>query len=153
MAAHPALNSAVGAIDAPGRLCVRELSLPSHLPGGPALPRPDHAGPPRLLALGIVRDYKGVDLLVDALRDVPDLRLTVAGELWGDAGRRVRELATDPRVEDRVEVHSGYVPAERIAELMAHHDVVALTYRTATASQNALLALSHGVPVRTVSGS
>ena len=30
---------------------------------------------------------------------------------------------------------------------MAHHDVLALTYRTATASQNALLALSHGVPV------
>ena len=108
---------------------------------------PTHDGPPRLLALGIVRDYKGVDLLVDALREVPDLRLTVAGELWGDAGRRVRELAADPRVEGRVEVHPGYVPADRIAELMAHHDVVALTYRTATASQNALLALSHGVPV------
>ena len=94
-----------------------------------------------------MRDYKGVDLLVDALRDVPDLRLTVAGELWGDAGRRVRELAADPRLAGRVEVHAGYVPADRIPELMAHHDVVALTYRTATASQNALLALSHGVPV------
>ena len=35
----------------------------------------------------------------------------------------------------------------RAFRLMAHHDVVALTYRTATASQNALLALSHGVPV------
>jgi len=126
---------------------VRELALPPHLPGGPALPRPEHAGPPRLLSLGIVRDYKGVDLLVDALRDVPDLRLTVAGELWGDAGRRVRDLAADPRVAGRVEVQAGYVPAERIADLMARHDVVALTYRTATASQNALLARSHGVPV------
>ena len=126
---------------------VRELDLPPHLPGGAPQPRPDHDGPPRLLTLGIVRDYKGVDLLVDALRDVPDLSLTVAGEMWGDAGRRVRELAADPRLEGRVEVHAGYVPAERIPELMAHHDVVALTYRTATASQNALLALSHGVPV------
>lgn len=50
----------------------------------------------RLLSLGIVREYKGLDLLVDALRDVPDATLTVAGELWGDAGRRVRELAADP---------------------------------------------------------
>jgi glycosyltransferase involved in cell wall biosynthesis len=130
-----------------GAAHVRELELPPHLPGGPALPRPEHTGPPRLLSLGIVRGYKGVDLLVDALRDVPDLRLTVAGELWGDAGRRVRDLAADPRLAGRVEVHPGYVPADRIAQLMAQHDVVALTYRTATASQNALLARSHGMPV------
>ena len=101
----------------------------------------------RLLSLGIVRDYKGVDLLADAVRDVPGTRLTVAGELWGEAGRRVRELAADPRLEGRVEVHGGYVPADRIAGLMARHDVVALTYRSATASQNALLARRHGVPV------
>ncbi len=130
-----------------GAAHVRVLGLPPHLPGGPPQARPHHDGPPRLLALGIVRDYKGVDLLLDALRDAPDLRLTVAGELWGDAGRRVRELAADPRLQGRVEVHAGYVPAERIPELMANHDVVALTYVTATASQNALLARRHGVPV------
>ncbi len=101
----------------------------------------------RLLALGIVRDYKGVDLLVDAVRDVPGIHLTIAGELWGDAGRAVRDLAADPRVAGRVEVHPGYVPADRIASLMAHHDVLALTYRSATASQNVLLARLHGLPV------
>lgn len=126
---------------------VRELDLPPHLPGGAPEPRPAHTGPLRLLSLGIVRDYKGVDLLVDALRDVPDVRLTVAGELWGDAGQRVRDLAADPRLEGRVEVHGGYVPADRIASLMAHHDVVALPYRSATASQNVLLARRHGRPV------
>ncbi|HET9022025.1 MAG TPA: glycosyltransferase family 4 protein [Ornithinibacter sp.] len=128
---------------------VKELDLPPHLPGGPPEPRPDTPAdaPVRLLSLGIVRDYKGVDLLVDALRDVPGLHLTVAGELWGDAGRRVRELAEDPRLGGRVEVHSGYVPADRIAGLMAHHDVVVLPYRSATASQNALLAQRYGLPV------
>ena len=126
---------------------VREVDLPPHLPGGPPEDRPPHDGPTRLLSLGIVRDYKGIDLLLDALRDVPDLRLTVAGELWGDAGRRVRELAADPRLEGRVEVHSGYVPADRIAALMARHDVLALTYRSATASQNVLLAKRHALPV------
>ncbi len=128
---------------------VKELDLPPHLPGGPPEPRLDTPpdAPVRLLSLGIVRDYKGVDLLVDALRDVPGLHLTVAGELWGDAGRRVRELAEDPRLGGRVEVHSGYVPADRIAGLMAHHDVVVLPYRSATASQNALLAQRYGLPV------
>ena len=129
---------------------VKELSLPPHLPGGPPEPRPARNGDDgavRILSLGIVRDYKGVDLLVDAVRDVPGIHLTVAGELWGDAGRRVRELASDPRLADRVEVHSGYVPADRIAGLLARHDVLALPYRSATVSQNALLARLHGVPV------
>lgn len=133
-----------------GATRVKELDLPPHLPGGPPEPRPERpAGDSdvRLLSLGIVRDYKGVDLLVDAMRDVPGVRLTVAGELWGEAGRRVRELAADPRLEGRVEVHGGYVPADRIAGLMARHDVFALTYRTATASQNALMARHHGLPV------
>ena len=129
---------------------VKQLSLPPHLPGGPPEPRHARAGDDgavRILSLGIVRDYKGVDLLVDAVRDVPGIHLTVAGELWGDAGRRVRELASDPRLDGRVEVHSGYVPADRIAGLLARHDVLALPYRSATASQNALLARLHGVPV------
>lgn len=126
---------------------VRELDLPPHLPGGEPEKHVDSTGPTRLLALGIVRDYKGVDLLLDAMLDVPDLRLTVAGEMWGDSGRRVKELAADPRLAGRVEVHSGYVPADRIASLMARHDVLTLTYRHATASQNVLLARRHGLPV------
>ena len=136
-----------GAAASLGAMRVKELDLPGHLPGGPPEPRPSHEGPVRLLALGIVRDYKGVDLLVDALRDVDGVTLTVAGELWGDAGTRVRDLAADPRLAGRVEVHPGYVPADRIAGLLARHDVLALTYRSATASQNVLLAHRHGLPV------
>ena len=142
--AQAALAAALGARR------VRELTLPPHLRGGPPEPRPASdagGGAVRVLSLGIVRDYKGVDLLVDAVRDVPGIRLTVAGELWWDAGRRVRELAADPGLEGRVEVHGGYVPADRIPGLLARHDVVALPYRSATASQTALLAQRHGVPV------
>ena len=128
-----------------GRVSVAEL--PPHLPGGAPVERPGHEGPTRLLALGIVREYKGIDLLLRALARVPGPRLTVAGEMWGDAGELVKALARDPRLRDRVEVHSGYVPAERLAPLLASHDVLTLTYRTATASQNVLLAQRHGLPV------
>ncbi len=130
-----------------GAAHVRELDLPPHLPGGPRADHVPSAGPTRLLALGIVRDYKGVDLLLEAVREVPDLRVTVAGEMWGEAGRRVAELADEQGLAGRVEVRGGYVPADRIAELMARHDVLTLTYRDATASQNVLLARRHGLPV------
>jgi glycosyltransferase involved in cell wall biosynthesis len=126
---------------------VRVAVLPPHLPGGDPVPRVAHDGPVRLLSLGIVRDYKGVDLLLEALADVPGPTLTVAGELWGDAGRRVRQLAADPRLRDRVTVLEGYVPATRLAALLASHDVLALPYRSATGSQNALLGRRHGLPV------
>jgi len=126
---------------------VSVTDLPPHLPGGPPIERPSYDGPTRLLSLGMVRDYKGVDLLMEALAQVPGPTLTVAGEMWGSSGERVRELARDPRLRGRVEVHGGYVPADRLAPLLATHDVLALTYRHATASQNALLGQQHGLPV------
>ena len=126
---------------------VSVTDLPPHLPGGPPVERPAHDGAPRLLALGLVRDYKGVDLLLEALADVPGPTLTVAGEMWGTSGERVKQLARDPRLRGRVEVHGGYVPADRLAPLLARHDVLALTYRNATASQNALLGQQHGLAV------
>jgi glycosyltransferase involved in cell wall biosynthesis len=126
---------------------VLELELPPHLPGGPAVPRPAHDGDVRLLALGLVRAYKGTDLLVRAVQQVPGVRLTVAGELWGEAGQQVRALAADPASAGRVALQEGYVPGPALAPLLAAHDVLALPYRSATASQNALLGQAHGLPV------
>ena len=130
-----------------GAARVSVAALPPHLPGGSPTERAPYDGPPRLLALGMVREYKGVDLLLRALQQVPGVTLTVAGELWGASGTAVRELADDPRVRGRVRVQAGYVPSDRLAELLASHDVLALTYRSATASQNALLGQAHGLPV------
>lgn len=121
--------------------------LPPHLPGGDPVERPEHHGPARLLALGLVRGYKGIDVLVRAMLRVPGISLTVAGEIWGDAGDELRRLAESRALRDRVRIHSGYVPADRVARLLAEHDVLSLTYRSATASQNVLLAHRHGLAV------
>jgi glycosyltransferase involved in cell wall biosynthesis len=126
---------------------VDAVDLPPHLPGGDPVLRPAYDGPPRLLALGLVRDYKGTDLLLRAVQRVPDVRLTVAGELWGEAGERVRALAADAAVAGRVAVREGYVAGPALAPLLAAHDVLALPDRSATASQNALLGHAHGLPV------
>lgn len=118
----------------------RETELPAPVDGVPA-------GPVRLLCFGIVRHYKGVDLLLDAARAVDGVQVTVAGELWGAAGERVRALAADPALAGRVRVRAGYVAAEDLPELLASHDVLALTYRSATGSQNVKLAHAYGLPV------
>ena len=43
----------------------------------------------------------------------------------------------------------GYLPADAIPALFAAADALVMPYREATASQNALLAFAHGVPVIT----
>lgn len=127
---------------------VRVAALPPHLPAGlrPSS-RPRRDGPVRLLALGMVRRYKGVDVLLQAMRDVPGCTLTVAGEEWGDAGRAVRELAASPGLAGRVLLRPGYVPVDDVSVLLAEHDVLALPYRSGTASQNVDLAFAAGLPV------
>jgi glycosyltransferase involved in cell wall biosynthesis len=131
---------------------VRWAELPPHLPGGRPEPAPEGGipDPPeelRVLALGMVRRYKGFDLLLEAAARVPGVRVTVAGEQWGKAGERVRELASGPQLRDRVRVLPGYVPGQQVPDLLRSHDVLALPYRDATGSQNVILGHAYRLPV------
>ncbi len=102
-------------------------------------------GPRRLLFFGLVRPYKGLDVLLAALRGVPHLRLTVAGEFWGDALSAARRSGHE--LGERLELRPGFVSDEAVPGLFAEHDAVVLPYRSATASQNARLAHAYGLPV------
>ncbi|MFI6320453.1 glycosyltransferase family 4 protein [Nonomuraea sp. NPDC050556] len=98
----------------------------------------------RLLFFGIVRPYKGLDLLLRALPD--GVGLTVAGEFWGGLDE-TKALVAELGLGDRVELRPGYVPAEDVQGLFANADALVLPYRSATASQNVWLGHEHGVPV------
>jgi glycosyltransferase involved in cell wall biosynthesis len=126
---------------------IRVAGLPPHLPAkGAKAGRPDERHD-RLLFFGIVRPYKGLDVLLRALAaGPPEISLRVAGEFWGgldDTRRLVSALGLDGRVELR----PGYVPAAEISKLFDAVDALVLPYRSATASQNVALAFEQGVPV------
>jgi glycosyltransferase involved in cell wall biosynthesis len=125
-----------------------KVSAPAHcLPGGTT--PPDPPAKCRLLFFGIVRPYKGLDVLLRALARAPShVTLTVAGEFWSDI-TEMEYLIAELGVRDRVTLRPGYVPADQIPGLFAAADALVLPYREATASQNALLAFAHGVPVIT----
>lgn len=76
----------------------------------------------------------------------PGALLTVAGEFWGGSAE-LRGLARELGVADRVEFREGYVPAGELGALFAAADAAVLPYRSATATQNVLLAQRHGLPV------
>ena len=103
----------------------------------------------RLLFFGIVRPYKGLDVLLRALAQAPaHVTLTVAGEFWGDS-TEMDNLIAELGLAGRVTLRPGYVPADEIPALFGAADALVMPYREATASQNALLAFAHGVPVIT----
>ncbi|MBR8741340.1 glycosyltransferase family 4 protein [Nocardiopsis sp. MG754419] len=123
--------------------------MPPHLPDTGEHRAPEPGERRHLLFLGIVRPYKGVDLLLRALaaQGTPDdVTLTVAGEFWGGSAD-LAALARELGVADRVRFREGYVPAEELPDLFAAADAVVLPYRSATASQNVWLAHEHGLPV------
>ncbi|TDD35340.1 glycosyltransferase [Nonomuraea terrae] len=118
-------------------------ALPPHLPSTSG-ERAAHAVHRRLLFFGIVRPYKGLDLLLRALPE--GVCLTVAGEFWGGLDE-TKALIDELGLGDRVELRPGYVPAGEVPKLFAAADALVLPYRDATASQNVWLGHEHGVPV------
>ncbi len=104
------------------------------------------------LFLGLIRPYKGVDLLVEAWADravSADWHLVVAGEPWGDGGTVLTAKVAELGLGDRVHLRLGWVPEGEVPALLAAADLVVLPYRSGSQSAVAPLALAHGVPVLT----
>ncbi|GHC76132.1 glycosyl transferase family 1 [Nocardiopsis terrae] len=123
--------------------------MPPHLPETGGARSGEQPGEHRhLLFFGIVRPYKGVDVLLRALAEgaPEDVTLTVAGEFWGGSAD-LAALAGELGLADRVRFREGYVPAEELPGLLAEADALVLPYRSATATQNVWLAHEHGLPV------
>ena len=125
---------------------VRLCPLPPALPD--SVPRTVPPAPDGLVALvlGLVRPYKGIDVAIRALADVPGARLIVAGEFWTPV-EALREEALRHGVSDRVDLRPGYVPAGELPALFEECDVVLTPYLSATGSQAPALARAFGRPV------
>ncbi len=101
----------------------------------------------RLLFFGMVRPYKGLDVLLRALAKCPaQIQLRVAGEFWGGT-ESTRQLIADLGLSKRVELRPGYVDAADVPGLFADVDALVLPYRAGTATFNAQLAFEHRRPV------
>ncbi|MFD0851275.1 glycosyltransferase, partial [Actinomadura adrarensis] len=129
---------------------VRVAEMPAHLPvsrsdvqsSGDAVGLRN-----RLLFFGMVRHYKGLDVLLRALDAGPeDVSLTVAGEFWGGVDE-MRALIRELGLGERIDLRPGYVPAADVPGLFADADALVLPYRSATASQNVWMAHEYGLPV------
>ncbi|GAA2025899.1 hypothetical protein GCM10009740_14530 [Terrabacter terrae] len=126
---------------------VSVAALPPLPAGGDGTARGWRRGPTRLLALEAAGRLDGLELLLRAVRAVPDVSLTVAGELRGADAARIGRLAADPALGGRVEVREGPLPADVLGALLGIHDVLALPYLSAPSTREVALGHLHGLPV------
>jgi len=98
-----------------------------------------------ILFFGLIRAYKGLDVLLRALAEVPDAHLVVAGDPL-DPVEPLQRLAAGLGVAERVEWRLGFLPDEAIPRLMADATLVALPYRKIDSSGVLAPALGHGRP-------
>lgn len=100
----------------------------------------------RLLFFGFVRNYKGLDILYEALSRNPEFELWVAGDFW-ESRQRYDELAKQLSIESRLEVFADYIAKSEIPDLFACCDALILPYRSGTATALRVLGHSQGLPV------
>jgi len=144
-------------------------ALDDAYPGRPVAVHPLPADPPALpardvarqrlgvpadatafLAFGLLRPYKGTDVLLEAFARLDSGRravLLLAGEPWGTVAADIGRRLADPRLAGRVIVALRWIPEEEAPVWFAAADVAVLPYRAATGSAVAAQALGAGLPV------
>lgn len=120
------------------------ISMPPLLHVAPTPPPP--SPPFRLLFLGMIRHYKGMDIAIAAAdqlrRQGVDVEITVAGEVWDETCTPSPDEVSALHVP--LETRYGYVSDDEVLALLSQHHVLVAPYRSATQSAVVSLALASG---------
>lgn len=90
-----------------------------------------------ILFFGFIRDYKGLDLLIEAFADerfksIP-VKLIIAGEFYSD-GRKYLEMIEHHQLNDRIILRTDFISNEDVAGYFCAADIIAQPYKSATQS-------------------
>jgi glycosyltransferase involved in cell wall biosynthesis len=103
-----------------------------------------------LLFFGFIRDYKGLDLLLDAMADErlakAGIKAIVAGEFYSDSkpyDDQIERLG----IKDRLIMHTDYIPNSEVAAYFGACDMVVQPYKSATQSGISQMAYHFEVPM------
>ena len=100
------------------------------------------------LFFGLIRDYKGLDLLLDAWARFrrPDHRLIVAGEFYASREKYLRQIET-LGLSQEVILHDFFVPDADVKYYFSAADVLVQPYKTATQSGVTQIAYNFELPM------
>ncbi|MBI9066138.1 MAG: glycosyltransferase [Salinivirgaceae bacterium] len=90
-----------------------------------------------VLFFGLIRDYKGLDLLINAFTDKrfkeKNIKLIVAGEFYSNP-ESYYKLIEDNHLQDEIILHDRFIPDPEVANYFCAADIIAQPYKSATQS-------------------
>lgn len=105
---------------------------------------------PYILFFGLVRAYKGLDLLLEAIAQPAVLhlpcKLIIAGEFY-DSPTLYTDIIQRHSLEDKVIIRNSFIPSDEVKYYFSCADLVAQTYKTASQSGITQIAFNFNSPM------
>lgn len=115
--------------------------------GSPILRQPFFSGKIKLLFFGTISQYKGLDILIDAMEQcysdgISNLQLSICGNgtFWDEC----RQHLKTPQLYD---LQIRFIENEEIADIMSAHHFLVLPYRDVTNSGPMMIGLNYKLPL------
>lgn len=90
-----------------------------------------------LLFFGLVREYKGLKHLLNAMPKIvqkyKETKLIIAGDFGSDKDKYM-ELIKNNGIDKYIQIHDGFIPTAEVEKYFAACDIVVLPYESATQS-------------------
>jgi glycosyltransferase involved in cell wall biosynthesis len=100
-----------------------------------------------ILFFGIIRDYKGLDILLNALAILDETYiLVIAGEVYGSF-EKYANIIKEKKLDKKVKLFNHYIDDSEVTNFFSAADVCVLPYRSATQSGITNIAYHFEVPV------
>jgi glycosyltransferase involved in cell wall biosynthesis len=94
-----------------------------------------------ILFFGLIRDYKGLDLLIEAMKGLDDSHLLlIAGEVYGKFDK-YDGLIEKYSLQNKIKLNLKYIPDKELPLYFSAADVCVLPYRSGT--QSGIVAVSY----------
>ena len=104
-------------------------------------------GKKAILFFGLIREYKGLDVLLQAFSKLDDsYQLVIAGEAYGGFDSYQKIIDASPNRE-RIHLFNHYIEDAKVPLFFSAADVLVLPYRSATQSGVTAIAYHFEVPV------
>ena len=104
-------------------------------------------GKKNLLFFGLIRAYKGLDILLEAFGKLPDdYQLIIAGEPYGSFDKYQERIDSLPN-KDRIRMNLKYIKDSEVKDYFSAADLAVLPYRSATQSGISSVSYHFEVPM------
>ena len=105
------------------------------------------AGKKNILFFGLIREYKGLDILIEAFRKLDSgYQLIIAGEPYGTF-EKYEKLIAESGCKDRIKTFLHYIKDSEVKDFFSAADLTVLPYRSATQSGISSISYHFEVPM------